>query len=186
MSSLDSRTSTISHSQIEQVEFDTAAFADDTNPWIWESPSFAAHPGSGSLVEFSFPFGPGFKSILGNLIIVSDKLIPGIDLLKVEIWQDTAPFLDRYLLRLVFAGDPPGGEGIGTITAGDVTGAVLPALLIAFLPYILILILAAPLIGVITYKISKLSPGTVGLGVGVGVLVLGGLGLFLLLGNRQR
>ncbi|KKL08189.1 hypothetical protein LCGC14_2578360, partial [marine sediment metagenome] len=63
--------------------------------------------GKGAMLELAFTGIPGLRGPIKTLIKFGGNISPIVrrQLLKLEIWQDTEPLFDRYLVRVWYAGD---------------------------------------------------------------------------------
>lgn len=113
-------------------------FADDTNPAIWEGSEWAYYSGANSmgLSTIEFAATPGLKGAI--LYAVETANWVGVDLLRIEVRQDTEPFFDQYQVQIwtkqlvgVNSGtiDPLSVSGVSSTGAG--VGAVPFAVLVA-------------------------------------------------------
>ena len=171
------------------------AFADDQTPYGKNTALLSSYSGPVSLTEFQFPAVPGLKGIIGDAVLLTAEFAS--KLLRVEVWQDTAPFFDEYLVRIWTAGAEQ--EGTGTATAGEILSAgaagglegevgvgLLPALLaIPFLVMLKVVVVigVAAILGALVWRVSR-SGISAGLGTPF-LLVAGALGIAYLLSNRR-
>lgn len=166
------------------------AFSDDQTPFAKDTALLSAYSGPVSLTEFQFPATPGLKGIIGDAVYLAAEFIS--KLLRVEVWQDTEPFFDAYLVRVWTAGEEQ--EGTGTATADEILSAgssggleglgsdvgvgFLPALLaIPFLVMLKVVVIigVAAILGTVVWRVSK-SGISVGLGTPF-ILVAGALAI---------
>ena len=171
------------------------AFNNDKTPFVFQSLLANEFKGPSSLSEMEFPAIPGLKGLIGRA--VQETAAIQDSLLRVEVWQDTAPIFDKYRVRVWTAGAVVNEES-GTTTASEIvsSGGVSPGVSgagVGFLPLaiiplallfkIVVVVGVAAIIGVLIWKVSKtewggpivkalFNPLVIGLIAGAAVLLL--------------
>lgn len=150
------------------------------------------YSGKGKLLEMSFTGIPGLRGTISSVIKFSDKVTPELRsrMLKYEIWQDTSPLFDKYLVRLWVAGEDLGEDGEGTVKDGKTGGVsgisssgvgVLPVLIVAAIAVSIILVGITIAYKITTVDINRaIQTGSNALVVLGAIAVVGFLGYKLL------
>ncbi len=149
------------------------SFQNDKTPFVFQSSLAEEYQGPSALSEMEFPAIPGLKGLIGRAVQGTAAIQDAV--LRIEVWQDTAPIFDKYRVRIWTAGEVAQNEN-GTATAseilssgglsGGVSGAgvgvgFLPLAIIplAVLFKIVAVVGVAAIIGVLIWKVSKTEWG---------------------------
>ena len=146
------------------------------------------YKGKAALLEFSFPAIPGLSGAIAAGIKGGTFVDPPVKarLLRIEVWQDTAPTFDSYDVKVWLAGEIPdsqhGATGTFDPKSSMLTGSAQENLGIGLLPLaailsILLVVSVLVVLGVVSWKLSKLDFGKATKDVTNGLILLGIVGI---------
>ena len=191
----------ISHA-VDMGVVGVGAFEDDQTPFIEETDLARTYNGPAGLSEIEFPAIPGLKGTIVNAVKGASAFQK--DLLRIEVWQDTSPFFDKYRIRVWTRGDIEEGQGeaskseildaartsgVGGVNSNGVGFIILGSVTVLLLIKLILIVGAAVIVGVLIWKASKVSWGDVAGGIIARPLILFGIigiGAGLLLVSRRR
>ena len=139
------------------------SFEGDRTPIIRETALASSYSGPAGYAEFEFSGIPGLKSTIAKGIERSEAFGK---VLHYEVWQDTAPSMDRYRIKAWLVGEY--ATGSGEVVKGDVLKGITGSQGVGFLPLaipflllakIIVLVGIAALIGIILWKVLRTSWG---------------------------